>query len=154
MAFTIACAHCGKATVQKTAKMRIYCTSACRAASWRNPETSARPCMYCGVPAGTVDHIPPKSIRDFLLSQGLYDRYPNVEVDACHECNCLLGARPLWTIVVRKRFIKQALRRRYKRILSMPDWTDAELGRMSPTMQATIQARIDIREWVNRRIDY
>ena len=151
MGVQIACVNCGTMCSQKTAKLRSYCSAACRAESWRNPALNT-PCCYCGVPANSVDHIPPQSVRGFLIDSGLTHKYPFIQVMACLECNSLLGTKPIWDVANRRRAIKKLLAVRYKRTLLMPDWSDRELGSMSKSMASTIQMRIDIREWITERL--
>ena len=90
------------------------------------------------MPADTVDHVPPISVRGFLFERGFAKRYPFLEVRSCHECNCILGARALWTPERRKEFIKKALRKRYKKYLTIPEWTDADIGRLGPGLQVMV----------------
>jgi len=86
-------------------------------------------CYYCGAIAGTIDHVPPRSIRPTLIHLGLSKRIPFIEVSACHECNTMLSDHSIWTLHKRKDFIKKRLRRRYHRALASPDWSDSELAR-------------------------
>ena len=47
-------------------------------------------CFYCGEPASTIDHVPPKSIRFTLIGLGAQTIYPFYELDCCRECNSAL----------------------------------------------------------------
>lgn len=105
---------------------RKYCSEKCRYEAWRIGQ-NAKPCYYCGVPADGIDHVPPRSVRSILI-QEQNRRWPFVEVNCCHECNSILGARPPWTLPERKAKVKIALRRRYGRVLHMPDWTEAQIA--------------------------
>jgi hypothetical protein len=120
------CALCGK--LFKSRPNKRYCSDRCRFQAWmRGKEEPAPPCHYCGMPADTVDHVPPRSVRSIILQEGA-TRWPFVEVDACHECNSLLGAQPPWTVSGRKDEIKKKLQRKYRRYLKIPRWTDEELA--------------------------
>jgi len=79
------------------------------------------------MPADTKDHVPPKAVRAIILQEHA-TRWPFVEVPACHECNSALGARPPWTVSERKQTVKQYIRRKYRRYLRIPEWSDAELA--------------------------
>lgn len=106
------CRLCGKLFTYRSNK--IFCSDICRAKSWRMPSTDpVEACYYCGVPADTIDHVPPRAARPAIIQTGLTSRYPFVEIPSCRECNCLLGARPLWLVKQRKKFVKGALKRRY-----------------------------------------
>jgi len=104
--------------------------------------------------ANSIDHVPPRVARATLVAQGLVARYPFIEVHCCVECNSTLGARPLWTLGARKRYIKQALRRRYGAILRLPNWTDAELAQMSDRMRDYILDGLKVRDFIEARISF
>jgi len=61
-------------------------------------------CVYCGKPATTRDHIPPRAGKLRALQIGLARRRW-VTVPACRKCNEALGKLPLWTIAARTRFL-------------------------------------------------
>lgn len=118
------------------------------------PDEIYPPCYYCGQPGITVDHVPPISLRSRLGELGLNDRYTFHEVRACHECNVLLGARPLYTLTDRKRFMKRTLRRRYARFLRLPIWTDAQLAELGPTLKSSVLSAILTAEIVHKRLNW
>jgi hypothetical protein len=120
-----------------------------RAISYRS---DLEPCVYCGVAANTVDHVPPRSARTTIVSLGLVLKYPFVEVPACNECNVLLGARSLWTVTERRAYIKKALRSRYSDVLRIPDWTDSELAQVSASMRSFILNGLFVRDFVRARV--
>lgn len=133
------CVVCGKAMTERRAGKKKYCSDVCRAFQWRTGQ-SATPCRYCGCPADTVDHVPPQSARPILVTHGLQPNYPFIEVDACRECNTLLGNRALWTVPKRKRFIRRALRLRYRRLLRLPAWSPEQLAELGHNMRSFVSA--------------
>jgi hypothetical protein len=50
----------------------------------------------------------------------------------------------LWTIDLRKRFIKRALRSKYRRFLRMPEWTDSEPATLGASLQPSHHRRADL----------
>jgi hypothetical protein len=58
----------------------------------------------------------------------------------CRECNALLGNRALLTVEERAGYIADALASRYKRLLSAPTWTDAELEDMGTNLRRKIKS--------------
>ena len=120
------CSFCAKAYRYRPNKR--YCSDKCRFQAWirGKVEPDVTPCYYCGMPADTIDHVPPRCVRADLMHLN-EKRWAFVEVDACHECNCLLGASPPWTIHERKKKIKEKLKKRYRKYMKLPDWTDQEM---------------------------
>lgn len=110
-------------------------------------------CFYCGDPADTLDHCPPLSrIPDYEAIGLLREFY--VKVPSCRECNTLLGASLQGDIISREQKLKAKLRRRYARVLRLPDWSPSELRAMGRTMRDEIQRSIRLRERVQVRLDY
>lgn len=156
---TALCKFCGS-PVNRKRKWQEFCSDTCRWRSWATTHPRTRiqaakevpPCYYCGLPADTVDHIPPKTIRERLRDIGMENRYPCHEVQACHECNSALGGRPIFTLPERKRFVKAWLRRRYARVLATPPWTDSELKEIGYTLRTMILSRALMAEIIRARI--
>lgn len=114
-----------------------------------------RYCVYCGLYGSTIDHIPPKTARAVIISSGEYKHYPFMTVRSCKECNCsILGARSLWTLHERKIFVKKAIKRRYKKILALPDWTEEELEELSPKMVDHIKKGLELKKLTLQRIEF
>ncbi len=154
MAFVSECKRCGARITGRRDK--IYCSDACRFADWREGKTSAEAnlCIYCGLPADSLDHIPPQSVRPTLVKMGIASRFPFREVWACRECNSLLGYRELWTIELRKRFIKKALRKKYRRYLRIPHWDDREISELGYALQQHVLQGTVIREILEYRLKW
>ena len=149
---TSQCAYC--ANPFRARGHKRFCSDRCRFRGWADGLTQeAIPCIYCGVPAETIDHIPPRAYREQVRIAGLSARYPEIEVDACRECNCLLGARALWTVAVRKQFIKRSLRRRYRKYLLIPDWSKDDLIEyQGARLTVYIETGMIIRDITKKRI--
>lgn len=106
------------------------------------------PCIYCGCPATTIDHIPPVADRAQLM------HVHHFEVDACHECNSMLAARTLWTVEERKSWIKQYLKKKYRRLINSPEWTVDELDELGPKLRKGIQVALGKKALVMERIGW
>ncbi len=149
------CRYCGKWMTGRADK--AYCSDRCRYADWKGRQTGSpntQPCEYCGMPADSIDHVPPQTVRPFMMESGLSKRIQFVSVWACRECNCYLGAKALFTIEERKRFIKKVLRLKYKKYLKIPDWSDSELSRVGYTLEKAILYGIIMKEMVISRINW
>jgi hypothetical protein len=148
-----ACQVCSK-VFQPSRAWQVFCSASCRQDATRRERQVEYSCVYCGLTASTVDHVPPSSVRPTLIHLGLALRFPFQEVRACAECNSALGARPLWTVGSRRAYIKQWLRNRYARYLRIPDWTDSELAKLSPDMQTFTLQGLAVRDVTRQRIGY
>lgn len=128
------CRHCSKPI--KRPKHGGYCSDMCSYKAWKE---TAEPCTYCGMPANTIDHVPPISARPILTSMGV-SRWDFLEVPSCHECNSAIGAKALWTVRERKQWIKGFLSKKYKRILKMPNWTEEEISELGRGLKDHVEA--------------
>jgi hypothetical protein len=90
-------------------------------------------CLYCGAVATTEDHFPPATVS----MHGLI-------LPACNECNNLAGTEYSYDLGMRYLCVKTKLKRKYKRILSSPDWTNKELSEVSYNL------RCGVLEWQKR----
>jgi hypothetical protein len=142
------CQQCG--TRIKPRNNKRFCSDRCR---WQAHEAISEPCFYCGVPADTTDHVPPRSVRGELMALNI-TQWEFVEVPACHECNCALGARALWTLPSRKAWIKRWLRKRYARLLVIPEWTEVERADISERLNAFIDEGLFAAQVAHRRIKW
>ena len=111
------------------------------------------PCVYCGMPADSVDHVPPRYMRA-QLSQLELKAMTVIEVPACRECNCALGARPLLTVGHRRAWIKEWLKKRYRTYLNIPNWTEEELAEFGIGLRGKVRRGMAIRDNVRNRIQW
>ncbi len=109
-------------------------------------------CYYCGATADSIDHIPSQLDRAKLINLGLAFKYKFIEVSSCRECNSALGARSLFTLSERKRYIKQYLQRKYNRYLVIPDWSDKELNQINYNLRSCVLEGILIRNSIRSRL--
>ena len=140
------CHHCGKHFKPRAGKR--YCSDRCRWEAWRE---TAHPCYYCGAPAETIDHVPPQSVRPILIEYNV-TKWNFVEVDACRECNSLLGARQPWALAERKAKIKELLRKQYRRYLEIPEWTEVELGDLGRGLSDFVAEGQVLQKWLKQRL--
>ena len=110
-----------------------------------------QPCIYCGVPACAYDHIPPRAMRERMKDLGDYTG-TWVEVPACTWCNSTLNDLALLTITDRKLYIKQAIRKKFKRLLDAPDWTDEAIASLGYTLGTKIKADMNKKKLIRSRL--
>lgn len=142
------CRNCSKKF--KARRGKRYCSDMCRYEAWK---LTSEPCFYCGCAADTTDHVPPRSARAILLEFSV-ERWPFIEVPACHECNCALGARPLWTLPERKAFVKKWIRKRYRYYLNLPEWTEREVSKLGYNLKTIVEVSTIIAELARRRLKW
>lgn len=125
------------------------------------PEDEPGRCYYCGDIASTVDHVVPQSMLRTLRDLGdeavtavLVRFGRRLTVPACRECNLVLSNSYQDTLAKRKAECKKRLRRRYKKLLRMPDWTDTELARLDGWMQDYVIRSLVHRDIIRRRLAY
>jgi hypothetical protein len=116
-------------------------------------------CYYCGSIAGDIDHVVPKIVLKMLSDLGdeevrrrLINPNRILTVAACHECNVLLGASYFDTLAERKNHLKQKLKKRYARLLSMPEWTEDEIKQLRGRMRDHIRGEMARRALMRQRI--
>ena len=145
------CAYCEREFASRGNQR--FCSDKCRFQAWAKGQDCDR-CYYCGLPADTIDHVPPRAYRNFILQQPeLAKRYKFVEVRACLECNSTLGAKALWNLTERKEYIKKYLKRRYGKERWV-DWDEEELEELGYSLRTKVEEQLLILEVNRRRIKY
>ena len=113
-------------------------------------------CVYCGEPAGTLDHVFPISLASKLnlnragvrreLFQGLS------KVPCCLECNVVACDKPFVSILEKRRHIQKTLKKRYRKLLKTPDWDKEELSQVGYALRMDIKGALEKRNRVERRV--
>lgn len=107
------------------------------------------PCTYCGEKATHADHVFPISVLAWLIEEDGFDiekeRLTIPLVPACQECNLALKDVLTDSINKRKRIIRKRLQRKYKKILSIPEWTDEEISCKGPGIRSYIKESVRLR---------
>lgn len=111
-------------------------------------------CIYCGEDGDTIDHVFPVC---FLTAKDRCGsmRTTGVTVDACRECNSrFLGARIFPTFRERLDAARETMRRKYKKVLSLPHWEDAELKQLTGPLLASVKKNARAREIITQRLEW
>ena len=137
-----------------TRAWQVFCRPGCRKNAKMADRMVEHACQYCGLVSATVDHVPPRSVRQFMIDSGLASRYPFVEVRSCQECNSGLGDRPLWTVAQRKVYIKKWLARRYRKFLDIPEWSETELARLGEDLREHVLHGLAVKALIIMRLRY
>lgn len=118
-------------------------------------------CYYCGEPAGTIDHVVPKSMiktLNILEDKSVYDKLINpnrtLTVPSCLECNVLLSNSYQDTLADRKAELKRRLIKRYKKLLNKPEWTRTELNQLNGRLKEAVIIAIKSTAKLRARLAY
>lgn len=145
----VACRWCGRQIHQKR-RDALYCSDDCRMMSYR-----ATPCTYCGMSAQAQDHVISRRMREVFKNAELAAIvHPPDTVPCCHECNSIAGAKLFLSISQKRRYIKEQLRRRYRKVLDIPTWTQAELDELGYGLRRHVEASIELRDLVKMRLQW
>lgn len=109
-------------------------------------------CIYCGVPAATIDHVMPVSIVSANL--GLIRYRKLIKVPACPECNSIAGDRLFRSVGAKGRYVRGRLKIKYKRLLKCKDWTREELEEIGYTLRTTFERDLRNRAIVKERVKW
>jgi hypothetical protein len=117
-------------------------------------------CYYCGQPGDSIDHVIPQyvlrqlaALADVNITKDIL-RQRALKVWACRECNCLAGASLQDSLVERKQFIKEKLKKRYKKIIELPKWDDDELSEMGYFLRQYIENMAEFKKFILQRIAF
>lgn len=103
-------------------------------------------CVYCGDPADTKEHFPP---RDEAGEFGT-----GLMLSACKECNSIAGRNHAFSFQDRSRYVNDRLRVRLRKYLDFPDWSEAELKQVSAKFRKEILGHLAMRERSRARIEW
>ncbi len=107
-------------------------------------------CYYCGLPATEEDHvIPISSLRNMPLSL-----MKEIVVPSCPECNRVLSNYFSITLTERKNELRTRLRKRYKKLLASPDWSNEDLRGLDGSLRRHIIALQTKKKQVVERLEY
>lgn len=141
------CLYCGERFESRTTR-KLFCSNVCRVRYNREHELR---CFYCGELGATRDHVFPHSARtngDDRIFQGAET------VNACGECNSLLGNKNAHFIEDRILDLIGALTKRYQLDRLVPDWDDEELEELGRGLRNAISYHIHQRQRAINRVVY
>ena len=94
------------------------------------------PCSYCGsIHANTLDHVIPHSY-DHVHNKRTYSK--DKVVPCCSECNTMLGNKLFDTISEKAAYLILKYNKKYKKLLSLPNWDEEELEEIDGRLKEKI----------------
>lgn len=107
-------------------------------------------CTYCGNPASQIDHVHPRAAQAHEATSYT----AGLKVPCCGECNRLAGARIFKSLSHKREWIHWKLRRKYRRQLALPHWTDAEKKELGPNLRANLEAALKFQWLLQQRVTF
>ncbi len=115
-------------------------------------------CVYCGVPADSVDHLVPQHLLrragDLNLDLSEVMRFSDWTRPCCRECNSMLGGRLHATLAERRADAHRGIRKKYSAYLRIPNWDEDELAELGPMAAIDVRNALKMRDWVRYRLAY
>lgn len=102
-------------------------------------------CFYCGGHGESVDHIPPVSYLENFPEK-------RILVRCCLLCNQLLGNKAYLSLLSRCDYLLIRYQKRFKRLLSYPDWEDWELEELTGKLKRDIVLGLKKKKYIENKI--
>lgn len=109
-------------------------------------------CMYCGVLADTIDHVPPITRVDDY--RALWVKHAYWKVKCCSECNFLAADSLQSDFLERVQYVKEKLKLRYRRRAVNAPWSKAEIKELGRTMKTEAAKGLKIKCQLDERLNY
>lgn len=140
------CAWCGANIPEEKQSSAKFCSSKCRALAFK-----AKPCIYCGDIANSRDHFIPRAFVKRIEDLGWADK-DNIIVPACTECNSTAGSKVFATISEKRKYIHEQYKKKYKKLLEMPSWTEDELEEYGHSLRTHIKHSLTAKDEIRARL--
>ena len=115
-------------------------------------------CVYCGNIAQEKEHVTPKNFLNGLVGLGNFQNtvkyHKSMIVPACKECNLIASGQKFRNFTEKKKFIKEKLKNRYRKILLTPFWTDTELLELDFRLREYVLVALEAKRVVQARLNF
>ncbi len=75
-------------------------------------------------------------------------------VPSCAECNGIASNELHHSMHERRMYVKNKLRKKYGKLLAMPDWTDSEIAELEGRLQESVLNTLEAKRRVALRVAY
>jgi hypothetical protein len=99
------------------------------------------------------DHVPPLHFVSRLSYEARRHYWLRL-LPACRECNSWLGGIIKTTAADRRIHVRRHLRKKYARLLSIPEWDEVELNHLSEKLQHDIRSKLRAAAFIRQRIGF
>lgn len=110
-------------------------------------------CVYCGARATCLDHFVPLSVL-YSLSGTMDTTKSRWKLEACHECNGIVGAKVFKTFYEKINYVHKMLEDKYYKFLEMPDWGEDELSELGYGLRGFVESGINNRKFIYERLKW
>lgn len=110
-----------------------------------------RHCAYCGELATCQDHVLPVVVAARFGGLAEWEHL-KLLIPACFECNGIAGGKFFRTLTAKRRYIQNKLRKKYRKLLAMPDWSEEDLASCGPNLRASIETALTERRVILARL--
>lgn len=125
---------------------------AIRAYHFHGMDFDETPCVYCGMPAESVDHFIPAAYARAISDTEPISGIRLSLVPACRECNSVASDAVFQTIAQKRKYIQAKLRRRYQKLLRIPLWRDEDFEELSPGLARYVTHGLRLQEIISNRL--
>ncbi len=126
------CNYCG-GRFSTDVLRRVFCSDKCKVRYHRENRLT---CFFCGEIATGLEHIVPQVYMD-----GAGDTVP-----ACQECNSTMCHLAPESVEQRIQHLYRTYVRKYQLDKRIPEWDDAEMAELGPTLRSAISYKMNIRQ--------
>ena len=117
---------------------------------------SGTPCRYCGILSTDKEHVTPRSWIDMckdMKRMGIDVEIPKeIIVPSCRECNMLALDKVFENIKEKKNYIHEKLKRRYRKLLHFPIWSDEEIMELDGGLRLQVFMFNEVVKIIKRRL--
>lgn len=106
------------------------------------------------MPASDEEHVLPQSYVSSLSDIPGVVPDSLVIVPSCRECNNLAGRVTLQGIQEKRHYIQEKLKKRYRAVLEIPQWTEGELNELSLDLAQYVRHGFRLREIILSRLKW
>lgn len=107
-------------------------------------------CAYCGDHATQWDHVVPQT----FLTVSETRTFTSGVVPCCQQCNGHLSNMVFESLDERLDYVGWRVKRKHKKIIESPDWSDAEIKELGPGLRRSVKNMADQKRLVANRLRY
>ena len=100
-------------------------------------------CVYCGEVSEEIEHVVPRC-----------SNLPTYTVKSCGECNRLASGVVVTGLRDKLELIRSKRKKKYRKLLSLPEWDEAEIKELAGSLQTHVRALVRSKEIVSAQLSW